>query len=58
MQRKKCILDSVFSSYHDELPRTNKLAGFNVPHPQRGQQWVSEFVTQYWFSMYYGSRDI
>jgi hypothetical protein len=21
-------------------------------------QWLSEFVTQYWFSMYYGSRDI
>jgi hypothetical protein len=21
-------------------------------------QWVSEFVTQYWFSMYYGSSDI
>jgi hypothetical protein len=24
----------------------------------RSHQWVSEFVTQYWFSMYYGSKDI
>ncbi len=26
--------------------------------PSFSLQWVSEFVTQYWFSMYYGSSDI
>lgn len=55
---KKSTLCSVFSSYYDGLPRTSKLAGFNVPHPRRElhytlfhslhasflQQEVSQFV--------------